>query len=438
MIATVRQARSLSRPAKVLLINQVGINVGFFMLVPYLAAHLTGGLGLATWMAGLILGIRSFSQQGLFLVGGTLADRLGYKPAIMAGCALRTVGFVLFALSGAVPVLVVAAILTGFAGALFNPAARAYLAHEAGEERRVEAFAVFNVFYQLGVLIGPVLGVLLMTADFRAGCLAAAAIFAGLTALQIRYLPARAGAEAGSSQSVLADWREAITNRRFVAFAAAMFASYALQYQVYLGLPLEIERRTGGQAGVIVVFAISAVLTLALQVRLTAWCQRRWSAGQTIARGLALMSLAFLPLALAPHALAGAGPRHALALVPVVMAAGLLALGTMLVFPFEMTMITTLGGGRLIGTYYGLYNLLSGVGIVAGNLASGAAFDLAARLGTPALPWLTLLAAGLASALAVTRLHRRGRLATGEPGGERAGGDGGGPVRTRREPEHQP
>jgi MFS-type transporter involved in bile tolerance (Atg22 family) len=69
---------------------------------------------------------------------------------------------------------------------------------------------------------------------------------------------------------------------------------------------------------------------------------------------------------------------------------------------------------RLIGTYYGLYNLLSGVGILAGNLLAGATLDLARSAGRPSLPWLLLAVAGLASAFAVRRLERRGRLAVAD------------------------
>ncbi len=93
----------------------------------------------------------------MFLLGGTLADRLGYKPLIVTGCLLRTGGFALLAVAETLPALPVASAATGFAGALFNPAVRAYLAANSGE-RRVEAFAVFNVFYQAGILVGPIVG----------------------------------------------------------------------------------------------------------------------------------------------------------------------------------------------------------------------------------------------------------------------------------------
>ncbi len=395
---------SFGRPAQVLFVNQAGINLGFYMLMPYLADHLAHGAGLALWLVGLILGVRNFSQQGLFLIGGTLADRLGYKPMIMIGCGLRVAAFVLFALSTAVPALIAASALTGFAGALFNPAARAYLAH-AEADRRVEAFAVFNVFYQAGILLGPLVGLLLLQADFRAVCLTAAAVFALLTVLQARYLPARAGAEAGSERPVLTDWREAFTNRSFLAFAAAMTASYGLSFQIYLGLPLEVRRLTGDQTWTVALFCVTALLGIAGQIRLTAWCKARYSPGQAMARGLVLMGAAFMPLTVTGH-LPGAIAQLAALLV----CAGLLTAGTMMVFPFEMATIATLSGGRLIGTHYGVYNLLSGLGILAANLLTGTALDTARSLRAPALPWLLLAAIGLGSAGALAALDRRGRL----------------------------
>src|SRR5699024_2929688 len=109
---------------RLLVINQFGINVGFYMLLPFLAAYMSENLGYSAAVIGLVLGIRNLSQQGMFLVGGTAADRLGCRPMIIAGCALRVVSFGCFAVFTSLPGLVAAAVLTGLAGALFNPAVR--------------------------------------------------------------------------------------------------------------------------------------------------------------------------------------------------------------------------------------------------------------------------------------------------------------------------
>ena len=421
MKGTLAQVRSYERSVQLLMVNQFTINLGFYMLMPYLAAHLSGTLGLAGWVVGLVLGVRNFSQQGMFLVGGTLADRFGYKPLIVAGCVLRTLGFATLGLVDSLAALIAASAATGLAGALFNPAVRAYLAADAGE-RRVEAFALFNVFYQAGILLGPLVGMVLTGVDFRVTCLVSAGIFALLSIVQIRALPTRRADDSKAKQDgrggVLAQWRGILANRPFLLFSGAMIGSYVLTFQVYLALPLEVRRVGGdgefGTAAVAGLFAVSGLSTILCQTRVTAWCKARYEPGQALTRGLAAMGLAFVPLLLStvlPVPDSGVG-LWLLAAVPSTLAALLLAIGTMIAYPFEMDTIIRLCGDRLVATHYGLYNTVCGIGITLGNLLTGAALDAAREAGVPALPWISLCALGLACAAALYALHRTGRLAT--------------------------
>jgi MFS family permease len=404
MIATLRQFRSFGHPARVLFVNEFGMTTALLMLGPYLADHLVHRIGLAVWLVGIILGTRHFSE-GIFLVGGTLADRVGYKPVIMAGCLCKAAACVLFALSESVPWLFAASVLAGLASALSIPAARAYLAsHE--RERNVDAFAMLGVCRRTGVLIGPLIGVPLVAIDFRMVCLAAAAMCVGLAASQARLLPPCAGAEAGTDRPIWADWREALRNRPFVGFAVSMFASYALLFQITFGLPLEIRQVTGGRTWVTVLFVSTAVLGLAGQVRLITWCEQRWTAGQAMFRGLIIMGAAFLPLTVLPALHGGPVVR----VMPILTCGVILTIGTMMVHPFEMATIAHLAEGRMIGTYYGLNNLLSGVGILFGNTLSGMADGLARTTGIAGLPWLLLFALGLLSALGLKAVDRGDRL----------------------------
>ncbi|MGW7412046.1 MFS transporter [Streptomyces sp. NPDC054863] len=411
-----RTTASFPPAVRLLMVNQFAINLAFYMLMPYLAAHLAGGLGLAAWAVGLVLGVRNLSQQGMFLIGGTIADRYGYKAPILAGCLLRTAGFALLGWVDSLPALIAASAATGFAGALFNPAVRAYLAAEAGE-RRVAAFAAFHVYYQAGMLVGPLVGLALLTADFRLVCAVAAGIFAVLTLFQGLALPARRGAEGGKSgDGVLTQWRSVVANRPFLLFSCAMIGSYVLTFQVYLSLPLAAGAAFGQRAGTWAtsgLFIVSAAVAVLGQLRLTGWAGRRWSPHQALVRGLAVMGLGFLPLALAP---AADGPwGRALVLAALVTAVASLAVGSAVVYPFEMDTVVSLAGGRLVATHYGLYNTVSGLGITLGNLATGALWDTAQRHGIQWLTWLALAATGLGCAGAVWALARTGRLAAPQP-----------------------
>lgn len=59
-VGFVARFRGFDTPSRMLLINQFGINVGFYMLMPYLAGYLAGPLALAAWAVGLVLGTRDF------------------------------------------------------------------------------------------------------------------------------------------------------------------------------------------------------------------------------------------------------------------------------------------------------------------------------------------------------------------------------------------
>ncbi|MFI9626046.1 MFS transporter [Streptomyces sp. NPDC052042] len=406
------QTRSFPPGVQLMMANQFAINLAFYMLMPYLAAHLSDGLGLAAWAVGLVLGVRNFSQQGMFLIGGTLADRLGHKVPIMAGCLLRTLGFALLGWVDDLPALIAASAATGFAGALFNPAVRAYLAAEAGE-RRVDAFATFNVYYQGGMLLGPLVGLGLLAADFRLVCTVAAGIFAVLTLLQWRSLPTpgRRTRPADGQDGVLAQWRSVVANRPFLLFSAAMIGSYVLTFQVYLALPLAATDALGAEGTAVTsgLFVISAAVAVVGQLRLTGWAKERWRPSEALVRGLAAMGLAFVPLALCPR-----GSSTAV-LVALVAAVVLLAAGSAIVYPFEMDTVVALSGNRLVATHYGLYNSVSGLGITLGNLGTGALWDYAHRHDATWLTWAALTATGTVCAAAVAALARTGWLTAPQP-----------------------
>lgn len=172
---------------RLLLVNQFGVNTGFYLLIPYLATHLTGDLGMSATATAAVLGVRNLAQQGMFPIGGTAADRLGARRVIIAGCGLRGAGFGLFAIGDGLAMLLAGATLSGLAGALFNPAVRAYIAVEAPD--RIRAFALFNMFAQAGALCGPALGAALLQVDFRALAVTAALVFLALTIAQALSLP---------------------------------------------------------------------------------------------------------------------------------------------------------------------------------------------------------------------------------------------------------
>jgi len=90
----------------------------------------------------------------------------------------------------------------------------------------------------------------------------------------------------------------------------------------------------------------------------------------------------------------------------VIAAAGLITIGTLIAYPYEMRAIVTMAGGRLVATHYGLYQTIAGLAIAAGTAVTGRALDAASAAGHPALPWWGLAAAAAACAAGLYLLAR--------------------------------
>ncbi|MBL1104801.1 MFS transporter [Streptomyces sp. 5-8] len=407
---TFRTVRSFPPTMRLLLVNQLGIDVGFYLLIPYLSTHLSHDLHLSAAATGAILGARQLSQHGLFVVGGTAADRLGAHRVIPFGCAVRTAGFALFAFGDGVPAALAASVLSGLAGALFYPAVRAYVA-EAAADRKAEAFALFNVFATTGGLLGLLLGSMLCLIDFRVTALTAAAVFAVLTVAQFFALPEQHVRPA--SETVLRDWREALGNHAFLAFALTMSGMSALESQVYLLFTESAHRASGWQSAAALLPLVGAVANLLLQLRVTTLTRLRGGAEAWIAPGVLLIGLGFLPPALTDGLGAAAGALGtAVRLAPLVVGVLLLQLGVMVAQPPAMELVARYATERMAGTYFGLFHVLSGTFGTACTGGVGWVMDRAADNGRTWLPWVCCAVLGTLSAGALAFLHRRRALPT--------------------------
>ncbi|MET8575940.1 MFS transporter [Streptomyces sp. NPDC005012] len=414
---TFRTVRSFPATVRFLMVNQLGIDVGTFLLFPFLAGHLGGNLGLSSALVGAILGTIQLSHQGLVVLGGTASDRLGGFRVIPIGCVLRLAGFALIAVVDTLHAVLVASVLTGVGGALLYPAMRACAAQAAPPDRRAEVFAMLNVFTATGGLIGLALGSVLCMIDFRAAAVTAAAVLAAMTMLQLFALPAHARHGRGDRQrrgrSVLRGCLLVLHDRGFLAFSLTMTALTALENQIYLLFVHTAQGVSGEPAAAAVMPMVVAAAGLALQLRVTRLIRARGGPPGWIAPGLAVMGLAFLPplviMFTTPAPPSGLADT-VLLLTPLAAGAFLLALGQMTTQPSALELVTRHATDGLVGTYFGFFYVISGVAASACTSAVGWAMDLGDRTGRTWLPWLCCTAVGLLSAAGAAWLHHLRRL----------------------------
>lgn len=404
----VRRFWETGRTVRLLLLSDFALNLGFFMLIPFLTGHLQA-LGVGAGMTGLVLGLRNLSQQGLFLIGGSLGDRIGYKPMMVSGCLIRAVGFLLFGLLTSLPGMITAAFLTGFASALFTPAMKAYTAYEA-KNKRSEVFSLSGISSQIGALAGPLIGMVLLRFGFHVAAYTSALVFFLWALWLIQTLPDRRGTQEGCGETPddwKQGWRKAFMNRPFILFSLALSGYAVLFNQLYLCLPLEMSRRTGSDSGAGILFFLSSFLVILGQTQVSSFCKARWRLPSAISLGLCVMGLSFLPLIVLPRFPALNPVWNQ---IPILLATALLTLGMMISFPFVMEMIPILGKERHLGVHYGLFYLIWGLGGAVGNLAGGSLFDFSPAHHLEGLPWVMMILVGILSAASIAVLDWRGLL----------------------------
>ena len=399
-----RPATTLWPP--VLLGSQFVFNIGFYAVVPFLAIFLRDDMLLSGGLIGLVLGLRTFSQQGMFIVGGALSDKYGAKVVILSGCVIRVAGYLLLAFGQSLWPIILGACLTGIGGALFSPSIEALLAKAGtqseakGKRSRAEWFALFAVCGELGAVLGPVAGALLTGLGFRQVALAGAGIFIAALAVLFFCLPA-----AHQSQRALniLPWWTTFRQPRFVAFIIA-YSSWLLSYnQLYLALPVEIQRSGGTEKDLGPLFMLASVLIIAFQLPL-ARVARRVGAVKILPVGFLLLSASFASVAL----FASTEPSEGwLRLLPSAIFVTLLTLGQMLLVPSAKDLIPHFAEESTLGAHYGALSTAGGIAVLAGNLLFGSLLDRALVPSAQAVcPWLLLALFPLCSAVALNIICR--------------------------------
>jgi DHA1 family multidrug resistance protein-like MFS transporter len=375
-----------------LLTDSFASNFGFFLLMPVLAVYLTRDLHWTAWAAGLLLAIRQFAQQGLAPWGGAWGDRLGYRAAVVIGMEVRAVGFIMFGLVHAGPLIVVAALLSGLGGALFGPADAAALAVAVPEQKRAQVFSQRVVFGNGGMVLGPVIGAYLISVSFAAVSIAAGLMFVLAGIFTAIYYPKEAVAPR-QTRGGATRFQEVLKNRPFVSLISTLSGYYLLSSQLNILLPLVVVADHAPTAMIGWLLALYSGCTILLQTTVTRWLSRMLSQTKMV------WGLLAATLGMALGALSG---WSVLTLFPGVL---FLSVGSMLINPAMFAATSELADPQKFGLYYGFSNLSMGIGGSLGNAVGGVLFSLGTAIGFPPLSWLILAGTGVVSTAAMRSLN---------------------------------
>ena len=384
--------RSWPRGIPLMFFNILLMYAGFYAIIPFLTFYLTHDLLWTTTMAGMLLLARQLSQQGVTLLTGMMADRVGYRLMLTLGMAIRGVGFSMFGFVEHPVMLFAAAMIAGLGGSMFEPARDAACTALTPEEERGRMFAAKKLVGNLGIAVSALIAGVLLLFDFRVLSLACGGIYfftsvltyVRLPNIQVQFAPV-------PLKTML---RTVFQDRTFVRFTLIICGYYFMYMQTFLAIPMQAIKLTGNPQAVTLVNLVLAAVIIFGQVPISR-VMRRFELMPGIRGGLLLMAIGLVILGTTDH------------LGVFLLGFMLFACGEMIVEPANNELISKLAQREVTATYFGFASLALAVGGGLSQGAGGYLVQSGQEIGLPSLVWWVSAGIGLLSMFSLARLEKR-------------------------------
>jgi MFS transporter, DHA1 family, tetracycline resistance protein len=261
---------------------------------------------------GVLLALYDGAEVLLKPVFGTLADRVGPRPVLLAGLAAFAVFSAAFALADDPALVGVARFGQGAAASAFSPAAGVLVARLNPRARAGRAFGGYGLYKSLGYAAGPLLGgILVAVGGLRLLFTVLAVLAATVTAWAAVTVPA--AIPQPRSRQTVADLARRLSGREFLAPVTCLAAATAALAAGVGFLPVRGAAAGLGPVATGAAVSVLAVVTAVAQpLAGRARDAGRLADGPGMAAGLALAAAGLACAALLPG-LAGLLPATLLA-----------------------------------------------------------------------------------------------------------------------------
>ncbi|MNO44896.1 Tetracycline resistance protein, class B [compost metagenome] len=132
--------------------------MGTSMSIPFLSIYLIKSLGASPSETGIVVAVSSLIGVFASFYGGYISDVIGRRMVMFISVFGWTLVFIGFALADEIWVFFIVNALNGLCRALFEPTSRALLADITPKENKLLVFNLRYAAINLGVVIGPILG----------------------------------------------------------------------------------------------------------------------------------------------------------------------------------------------------------------------------------------------------------------------------------------
>lgn len=365
--------KTMDKSLYILFLGVLLTHLGTFLVIPILPIMLSEGIGLSFSTVGAVLATYAIAFQLGSMLGGFLADRLGRRTVISGGAFIAGIGFFCIGFFDTyVPVLLSVAI-AGLGNGLNAPSTKAAIASIASKENQTTAFSFRGIAANIGTGVAGLIVFFLITGSPIIVYWIAGITYLIITVLSWIFIPKGCGEEE-CKPVPLGAYKEVFSNKPFVVFGLVSILIWALYAQLALALPIRATDVLENPGHVALIWTIKSATVIFLQTVITKHIISKLHPLFALFIGLLFIG-------------GGIGYLYfASSFLGLVISGTIFVLGEMLILPTIDSTISQLSKANLIGLFFGLANVIAGLGEALGKFFGGMLLDL----GTNSyIPWIT-------------------------------------------------
>ena len=406
------------RPFWVANISELFERLSYYAVFAVLARYLHEGLHFDVERASSLTGMFGGWVWFLAVIGGAVADRLGFRRALSIAYLILSFAYFLMGSIGAtrfaplrnavplVPLVAFVLMLPALGVALVKPCVVGTTARSSKENVRSVGYSIYYTLVNVGSTAGPLLAGWEQEHGkvenvFR---IAAFSVFLMLFLVLLMFKePQRAEeGERASLSQVGKNFLTVLSNPRFMLFLLIFTGYWIVFWQEFIALPLYITAYIDPNANTARILATDPIVVI-LFTMIIGFLTKRMHAFHAIVLGTLITSLAFILLIVHPSV------WMAVATLVVV------AIGEIVQQPRYYDYISRLAPEGQQGTYMGFAFLPLGIGsFIAGKFSGWLMHHFGEELHRPQMVWWSVVAVGVATTLLLWIYDRFVRVETQE------------------------
>jgi len=391
------------RPFWVANISELFERLSYYAVFAVLARYLHEGLHFDVQKASSLTGMFGGWVWFLAVVGGAIADRLGFRRALSVAYLILSFSYFLLGslgspwlapLRNAVPLASLVAfvlILPALGVALVKPSVVGTTARASKPNVRSVGYSIYYTLVNVGSTLGPLLAGWEQDHGSAAGLfhIAALSVFLMFFLVLLFFKEPRRleAAETASLGQVGKNFLTVLSNPRFMLFLLIFTGYWVVFWQEFIALPLYISAYIDPNANTARILATDAIVVIAFTM-VIGLVTKRMRAFHAIVLGTLISSLGWILLIIHPSV------WMAVATLAVV------AIGEITQQPRYYDYISRLAPPDQQGTYMGFAFLPLGVGsFIAGKFGGWLMQHYGEELHQPKMVWWWVIGVGLATTL---------------------------------------